>query len=159
MEEKIFTKIDLSKVYLQVKVDEQCTKYLMINMHKGLYSLKRLPFGLKVAPSLFQQIMDTVLACLDFTVSYFDDILIKSKKCDFCMDKIEYLGQIIDQKGRKPKPNRIEVIKNMPVPDNITKLQAFLGLVNYYNLYILKLYKLRAPLNELLRKKQNNGVG
>ena len=41
----------------------------------------------------------------------------------------------------------------MPAPDNITKLQAFLGLVNYYNLYILQLYKLRAPLNELLKKK------
>ena len=32
-------------------------------------------------------------------------------KWDFSMDKIEYLGKILDQKGRKLNPNRIEAIK------------------------------------------------
>lgn len=73
-------------------------------------------------------------------------------KCDFCMNKIEYLGQIIDHKGRKPNPNRTEAIRNMPIPNNVTKLQLFLDLANYYSLYIPKMHKSRAPLNELLRK-------
>ena len=51
---KLFSKIDLSEAYLQVKVDEECSKYLTIHTHRGLYNLKRLSFGLKVAPSLFQ---------------------------------------------------------------------------------------------------------
>ena len=61
---KVFQKIDLSEVYLQVKVEEECTKYLTIHTHSGLYHLRRLPFGLKVAPSLFQHIMDTMLSGL-----------------------------------------------------------------------------------------------
>lgn len=79
---KISSKIDLSKAYLQVKVEEECTKYLTINTHRGLYNLKHLPFGLKVAPSVFQQVMDTMLAGLEFTMTYLDDILIKSQNLE-----------------------------------------------------------------------------
>ena len=74
---KIFSKIDLPEAYLQVKVSEKCSKYLCINTHLGLFRLKWLPFGLKVAPALFQQIMDTMLADLGFTIAYLDDILVK----------------------------------------------------------------------------------
>ena len=41
----------------------------------------------------------------------------------------------------------------MPIPDNVTKQQSFLGLANY--MYIPKMYNLRAPLNELLKKSKN----
>ena len=54
--------------------------------------------------------------------------------------------------GRKPDPERVKAIKNRPSPDNVTKLQAFLGLASYYSIYIPKMYELRAPLNELLKK-------
>ena len=52
--EKIFSKLDLSDAYLQVKVKEECSKLLTINTHKGLYKFNRLPFGLKVSSSIFQ---------------------------------------------------------------------------------------------------------
>ena len=113
-------------------------------------------------------------------MAYLDDILIKSEnfgkhkshvqevfkriekyrfkvgleKCEFCMNKIEYLGQIIDHEGRRPNPKRMEAIKNMPIPDNVTKLQSFLSLANYYNLYIPNMHELRAPLNKLLSKNK-----
>ena len=48
-------------------------------MQKGLYKFDRLPFGIKVASCIFQQIMDTMLDDLDSAVAYLDDILIKSK--------------------------------------------------------------------------------
>ena len=77
------------------------------------------------------------------------------EKCEFCMNKIKYLGQITDHEGRKPDPNRAEAIRNMPTPDNVTNLQSFLGLANYYSMYIPKMCDLRAPLNELLKKGKN----
>ena len=115
---KVFSKIDLSEAYLQVKVEEECTKYLTIHAHRGLYRLRRLPFGLKVAPSLFQQIMDTMLSDLEYAMAFLDDILIKSEnfeehkshvqevfkriekyrfkvgfeKCKFCMKKNRIFG-------------------------------------------------------------------
>ena len=76
------------------------------------------------------------------------------EKCEFCMNKIKYLGQIIDHEGRRSNPKRTEAIKNMPIPDNVSKLQSFLGLANYYNLYIPNMHELRAPLNKLLSKNK-----
>ena len=114
------------ETYLMILVDEECLKLVAINTHKGLFKLKRLPFRLKVAPSLFQQLMDTMLAGLEF--AYLDDILLRSEnneqhtkhikvvfqkideygfklsseKCEFFMKQIKYLGQIIDENRRRP---------------------------------------------------------
>ena len=77
---------------------------------------------------------------------------VKEAKCDFCMNKIKYLGHIIDKDRRRPDPERARAIKNMPAPDNVTTSQSFLGLANYYQSVIKNLHDLRAPLNELLKK-------
>ena len=68
------------------------------------------------------------------------------------MNKIPYLGHIIDKDGRRPDPERATVIKDVPTPDNVTTLQSFLGLANNYQSFIKNLYDLRAPLNEQLKK-------
>ena len=123
-EGKIFSKIDLSEAYLQIPVEEESSKLLCISTHKGLFKFNRLVFGIKVAPAIFQQIIDTMLSGLDFSIGYLDDILmtsetieqhrkhvfqvfkrineygctLKDTKCEFFLDKIKYLGQIIDKK-------------------------------------------------------------
>ena len=175
---KTFSKIDLSDAYLQIPVEEESSKLLCINTHRGLYKFERLAFGIKVAPAIFQQVMDTMLGGLDFSIAYLDDILIKSQdmeqhkqhvhqvfkkiqdygfklkesKCDFFMEKIKYLGHIIDKEGRRPDPERSIAIKEMPAPQNVSSLQSFLGLANYYQTFIPNMHDLRAPLNELLKK-------
>ena len=175
---KVFSKIDLFEAYLQIPVEENSSKLLCINTHRGLDKFDRLVFRIKVAPAIFQQVMDTMLSGFDFTFAYLDDIVISHKtkelhrenlnkvfaqirefgfkvkeaKCDFCMNKIKYLGHIIDKDGRRPDPERATAIKDMPAPDNVTTLQSFLGLANYYQSFIKNLHDLRAPLNELLKK-------
>ena len=57
----LFTKLDLSNAYAQVKMDEKSRQYLTINTVKGLYEVIRLPYGVKTAPHIFQAIMDQVL--------------------------------------------------------------------------------------------------
>ena len=73
-------------------------------------------------------------------------------KSEFFMSQIKYLGQIINAKSQTPDPKREEVIKSIQVPNNMTKLQAFLGLANYYGIYIPNMQNLRAPLNNFLKK-------
>ena len=46
-----------------------------------------------------------------------------------------------------------KAIKSMPVSNNVTKLQAFLCLANYYGIYIPNKQNLRAPFNNLLKKR------
>ena len=66
--------------------------------------------------------------------------------------KIKYFGQIIDSDGRKPDSERVEAIKNMPASNTVAKLQAFLGLVSYYSTYTPKIYDIRVPLNNFMKK-------
>ena len=161
---KVFSKIDLSEAYLEIPVAENGSKLLCINTHTELYKFDRLSFGMKVAPAIFQQVMDTMLGGFDFTFAYLDDIVISSKtkelhrehlnkvfaqiqefgfkvkeaKCDFCMNKIKYLGHIIDKDGRRLDPERATAIKDMSAPDNVAILQSFLGLANHYQSFIKK---------------------
>ena len=58
---KCFSKLDLSHAYAQLNVDTESREYLTINTHKGLYSYTKLPYGVKLAPKIFQAKMDMVL--------------------------------------------------------------------------------------------------
>ena len=76
---KIFSKVDLNDAYLQIPVEENNSKLLCINTHRGLFKFERLPFWIKVAPAIFQEVMYTMLDGLDFAIAYLDDVIIVSK--------------------------------------------------------------------------------
>ena len=92
---RIFSKLDLSEAYLQRPVEEKCVELLTINTHRGIYKIDRLQYGIKLAPTIFQKIMDTMFADLDFATAYFDDILIKIKKRYHAKHVIEVFRKII----------------------------------------------------------------
>ena len=70
---------------------------------------------------------------------------VKENKCDFFLERIKYLGHIIEKNGRRPEPDRSTAIKNRPEPTKITSLQR------------PKMYELRAPLNKSLKKEKSWG--
>ena len=76
---KLFSKLDLSGAFLRIPIDEECAIYLTITTLKGMFRFNRLPFGIKVTPDIFQQIMDTLLNVVDFVIAYMNFILIKSE--------------------------------------------------------------------------------
>lgn len=55
---KYFAKIDFRDTYLQLEVDPDYRKFLLIITHKGYFRYRRLPFEVNCTPSLFQRIMD-----------------------------------------------------------------------------------------------------
>jgi len=99
--------------------------------------------------------MDKMLAGLPFATAYLDDIVVVShsqddhrrhlhaifdrinkygfrvrpRKCSFFQPSIKYLGFIVDKDGRRPDPQKITAVADMPAPTNITTLRSFLGLV------------------------------
>ena len=86
----MFTKLDLSQVYLQLPVDEDSKDLLVINTPKGLFRYNRLPYGVSVAPAIFQSVMDRILQGLPVSC-YLDDILIAAptvKEHDVLLEKV-----------------------------------------------------------------------
>ncbi|CAH8452171.1 unnamed protein product [Schistosoma rodhaini] len=175
---KFFAKLDLADAYLQVEVDEASKELLTINTHRGLFQYNRLPFGVKTAPSIFQQLMDTILSGIPGVAAYLDDILIvaatleqlherttsvlkrisengfrlRPEKCQFLLRSVKYLGFIFDADGRRPDPENVQAIRQMPTPTNISALRSFMGLVSYYAAFVPSMHDIRAPLNGLLSK-------
>ena len=175
-----FAKIDLSDAYLQIPVSDDCQELLTINTHRGLFRYTRLPFGVKSAPAIFQQLMDTMLTGITGATAYLDDIIIVGKteqelfahlkdtlariqeyglriredKCNFFIPSIKYLGFIFDKDGRKPDPENVAAIQNMPPPKDLPTLRSFLGLVSHYSVFLPDMHRVRAPMNHLLTKDQ-----
>ena len=71
-----FTQLDLSDAYLQVPLDEESQKLMMINTHKGLFMYTWLCFGIASLPGVFQRIIDQLIQGILRTVAYLDNILI-----------------------------------------------------------------------------------
>ena len=177
---KSFTKIDLSQAYSQITVHEDDQKYLTVNTHKGLFAVTRLPFGVSSAPGIFQRLMSCILGDISGVAVYLDDILItgrnewehsatirkvfekirevglkvKLSKCEFMSPCITYLGHKIDKEGIHSTDEKIQAIKRVQRPSNVTELRAFLGLVNYYSRFLPHLSSTLSPLYKLTQKEQ-----
>ncbi|XP_063362806.1 uncharacterized protein K02A2.6-like [Cydia amplana] len=175
---KTFTKLDLSMAYNQFELDEDSQRLTCINTHRGLFRFTRLVFGLASAPAIFQRAMECVLAGLDGVLCLLDDVLItgadaaqhqarlkvvlqrlqdaglvlQRDKCEFFKDEISYLGYIINKEGLKKSPEKIKAIVEAPVPTNISQLQSFLGLSNYYRNFVPGASTILSPLYDLLKK-------
>ena len=76
---KIFSKLDLAHAYQQVALDEASKKFTTINTSKGLYHYTHFPFGVSLAPAIFQRMMEGLLQGILNVSVYLDDILIEEK--------------------------------------------------------------------------------
>jgi hypothetical protein len=176
----IFCTLDLKNAYLHLLMDEASADIQTLSTHKGQFRVNRLMFGVKVAPGIWQRIMDKVLSGLEGTQCFFDDIIIQGKseegllsrlemvlhrikinglrlnrdKCKFLHTKIEYLGHTIDANGIHKSEDKVKAIKQARRPQNVSELRTFLGLVNYYNRFIENLATILYPLHKLLQKEK-----
>ena len=76
---------------------------------------------------------------------------LKLAKCQFLMPSVDYLGHLIDARGIRALPGKIEAIQGAPPPQNVAQLRSFLGLLNYYGKFIPNLATILHPLNDLLK--------
>src|SRR6266542_1340595 len=148
--------------------------------HLGLYEFNVMPFGLKNAPPTFQKLMNKVLKEYidEFVIVYIDDLLIysktfeeylehirkvfkklqeanlmmKLKKCKFCMPNVEFLGHIIGREKIQPDPSKIEKMEQLKSPKDLRTLRGALGLFLYYRKFVKNFSTIAKPMIELLRK-------
>ena len=65
-----------------------------------------------------------------------------------------YLGHRIDAEGQHPLSDKLEAVREAPVPHNVSELRSFLGLLNYYRNFLPNLTTILHPLNKLLQTKR-----
>lgn len=75
----------------------------------------------------------------------------KLKKCEFAVQKLVYLGHIVDVDEIKVDPAKLQVIQKWPRPEIVQELQSFVGLVGYYWKFVQGFSRLVVPLTNLLQ--------
>lgn len=177
---KYFSIIDLKSGFHQVKMNSNDIPKTAFSVLGNHYEFKRMPFGLKNAPSTFLRLMNRTLnkyigkCCL----CYMDDIIVFSKtkqehlqnleaifkilinanmriqldKCKFMEKEIKFLGHIVNQNGIQPDPEKIETIRKIVIPKTAKQIKQFLGLIGYYRKFIKNFAEKTKPISKLLKK-------
>lgn len=172
-----FTKIDLADAYNQIALGPESQKKLALSTHRGVLLQMRLPFGISSAPGYFQEIMDQLTGDLPGVAVYLDDILVSGssaedhlnnlrrllqrlqekglrcrlEKCAFAESSVEYLGHTLSTHGIAKGP-KVDAIRRMPAPKDVSSLRSFLGSVQFYAKFLPNLSTVTEPLHRLTRK-------
>jgi len=67
------------------------------------------------------------------------------------MDRVHYLGYIVDQHGVHVDPAKIQVIRDWLAPITLTELWSFLGLPNFYHRLVLGFSHIAWDLNQVTK--------
>lgn len=177
---KVFSKMDLKSGYWQIQMDPKDRQKTAFITHLGLFEFNKMPFGLANAPSVFQDLMNTVLQGVQhkYVMAYLDDLIVFSKnpeqhvqqleevferlsqaglklklsKCEFFKDELKFLGHTISSQGIQPDFDKVRVIKEMAPPQTVRDVRAFIGMASYYRRYVKYFAEIAHPLVALTKK-------
>ncbi|KAL0307974.1 UNVERIFIED_CONTAM: putative enzymatic polyprotein [Sesamum calycinum] len=165
-----------------IKMENESKKFTAFSTPQGQYIWNVLPMGLANAPQIFQRKMDNLFKdYFEFMFVYIDDILIASKnmknisnleifsdacykkglvlsekKATIAVNKIEFLGILIDETGIELQEHIVEKIRNFPdILKDKKHLQSFLGVVNFAGIFIKDLAKYRKDFRPLLKETES----
>ena len=175
-----FPVIDLASAFNQLFLDEESSQLLTISTRKGLFRSKHLCFGVKTATSQFQRVMDSILSGIKSVMLRVDDILLATSggvtphmevikqvfgrlanhnvklnglKCQFVEAQVKYMGHILSKEGVSPVKSKLDAIRLAPRPTDMSQPRSFLGMVNYYSMFIKNFSSKMHPLYQLLSNK------
>lgn len=178
----IFSKLDIVRAYFHIPVHKDHIQKTAVCTPFGLFEFPFLNFGLCGAAQTFQRFMNEILGDLEFCYVYLDDILVSSaneeehkahfrvvldrlnaygltvnvSKCVFGVSEISFLGHLINSKGTKPLPEKVEPILNYPQPKTVKDLQRFLGFINFFRRFLPKIAQHQIELTSYLRGAKKN---
>jgi hypothetical protein len=176
---KVFSELDLSAAYHQVETKSATARMLGFTApNDRQYVWRRMSFGLKGAPTHFQQMVEQVVGeVIKFTRVYVDNFLIHSElvkehvehlliiiqsltEAGFRLNvekyrlgyrKMKFMGNIIDGETRTLEKKKVESIQGIQRLKSGKQVESFLGLLNFLRDYIL-MYSDLVGLLEGLRK-------
>ncbi|THH30850.1 hypothetical protein EUX98_g3348 [Antrodiella citrinella] len=177
---QVLSSLDALSGFTQIEMAEEDIEKTAFRTHKGLFQFRRMPFGLRNGPSIFQRTMQSILApyLWLFCLVYIDDIVVYSKsyedhiqhldqvlkavedagltlsppKCHLFYGSILLLGHKVSRLGLSTHAEKVRAISEVRRPEKLSQLQTFLGMVVYFSSFIPFYAGIAAPLFQLLRK-------
>ena len=144
----------------------------------GLYEFTCMPFGLTNVGASFCCLMEMCIGDQQYVtlLFYLDDICIfaetfnqmldhielvfsrlielhlkiKPKKSYFFQTSLNFLGHILSSKGVLPNPEKVDNVRDWPVPKTPKEVHSFVGLASYYPRFIPNFAKWAGPLLSLI---------
>ncbi|MCW4334348.1 MAG: RNase H-like domain-containing protein, partial [Candidatus Thiodiazotropha endolucinida] len=77
---------------------------------------------------------------------------LKAKKCYFFSKEVTFLGHTVSENGIKPDFSKIEAVKCIHRPTNVTELRKFLGFTSYFRKFVKDYATIAKPLYNLTKK-------
>ena len=180
----IFTHFDLNRGFWQIGMEESSIPYTAFATDDGLFEWTVMPFGLVNSTATFSRFMREMLAGVQNTVHFVDDICIHTKdwkshlaavkevlkrlrqygvtiapdKLTFAQSSIDFLGFRIGNGVIQPTNVNKDKILNIKVPKTQKEVKGILGLCNFYSTFIPKFADITAPLRSLITKEKKRIV-
>jgi len=161
---KVASKIDLSAAFQQIRLNPNSVKYTAFRTDEGLWEYTTMPYGLRNAPGDFQIRIDDIFheELQTWLINYLDDfnvpstsyedhldklellftkladnnILVQPEKCDFFVEKFNFLGHYISPTGIQPQKEYLAKALAFQKPSTKQQLQSWLGVINWIDQYI-----------------------
>ncbi len=177
---QVLSSLDTLSGFTQLEIHEDDIKKMAFRTHRGLFQFLRLPFSLHNGPSIFQRVMQGILApyLWSFALVYIDDIMVYLKsykehidhldlvlsavekagitlspsKCHFFYNSILLLGHQVTRLGLSMHEEKVRAVMELKRPTKVSELQTFLGMVIYFLLFIPYFADICGPLFQLLKK-------
>ena len=93
--------LDALAGFTQLEIDPKEGEKLAFRTHRGLWQFVQMPFGYKNGPSIFQRVMQNVLAPFlwIFTLVYIDNIIIFSKSFNNHLNHLDQVFKVVAETG------------------------------------------------------------
>ncbi|GET03433.1 retroviral-like aspartic protease 1 [Rhizophagus clarus] len=121
--------LDLASRFLQVELDQKDREKSTFITKFSTYKFTVMPFGLLQA-----------------------GLKLSPEKCFFFKDEIPFLGHVVSHHSIQTDPEKLRVIREFPVPKDLTQLRDFITLASYYQKFVKNFSRIVEPLNRLLKK-------
>ena len=175
---RVWSTFDLCSGFYNVPIYEPHIERSCMTTPFGAFEWKFVSMGLKNSPACFMRNLQGIFHDMPEVKLFVDDgaigtetveenfelllrvlerlrenrLIIKGSKMQLFRYSVKFLGYVLSEDGLAPQAEKVEAVRNWPLPSNVAALRGFLGLANFYRRFIFNFGDKARPLVEMTKK-------